>query len=85
MFRFGTAVRTRRRLMWTRLRTMDFSDECGAWRSLRVSEKDLMKALDGIEAEGKCETKFIVPHRLPTGNESGDALYVVVVRERSEI
>ena len=64
---------------------MNFSDECGAWRSLRVSERDLMKALDGIKAEGKYETKFIVPHRLPTGNEPGDAVYAVVVRERLEI
>ena len=61
---------------------MPFLDECGAWKSLRVNEQKLMEALDAIEKEGKYETKFIVPYRLPSGNEKGDAQYAVIVRER---
>jgi hypothetical protein len=59
-----------------------YLDNDGAWHSCRVNEKELMRVLSEIEAEGTREIKFIVPYRLPVGREPGDALYAVIVRDR---
>ena len=61
----------------------EFLDNHGTWHSCRVNERDLMRALAEIEQDGRYETKFIVPYRLPADREPGDALYAVIVRDQN--
>jgi hypothetical protein len=61
----------------------EYLDNHGAWHSCRVSEQDLMRILSEIESDGTYDIKFVVPYRLPAGREQGDALYAVIVRDRT--
>jgi hypothetical protein len=57
-------------------------DNDGAWHSCRANERELLRVLAEIERDGRYETKFVVPYRLPAGQEPGDGLYSIIVRDR---
>ena len=61
----------------------EFLDNHGTWHSCRVNERDLMRTLSEIEQGDVYDVKFVVPYRIPTGREPGDALYAVIVRDKS--